>query len=64
MSNLLDEDREFTIIIDSLRTLSGVPSIDGSTVVLTVEDARAVCIVEITQSELSEFIDELTKLKN
>jgi len=63
---MLDEDREFIITIDELRSISGIPTIDGATVVLTLFGAgpQDVAIVELTQAELSELIDELQKLRS
>lgn len=58
----LDKTREFTVVIDSTRSVGAVPVLGGATVVLTVEDPHSVCVVELTQAELLEIIDELTKL--
>jgi hypothetical protein len=59
----LDESREFTVVIDSVRSVSGIPSDDGATVVLTIIDPVSAAVVELTQLELSELISELEKLQ-
>jgi hypothetical protein len=59
----LDEAREFVCTIDSLRSFSAIPTEDGETVVLTMTDPQDTTLIEVTQAELAEVIDGLSKLR-
>lgn len=54
---------EFTIQIDSTRSIGGNAASDGTNVVLVLEDPHSVSVVEITQDQLSQVITELSKLR-
>jgi hypothetical protein len=58
----LDESKEHVLVVDSLRTLSLIPTEDGQTIVLTVEDPHTVAFVELTRPELREFVSMGQKL--
>lgn len=60
---LLDWDRQFVIEIDAKRVVTGCPTIDGATVVLTLEDPHSVAVVELTQAELAVVIKRLGELR-
>lgn len=57
-----DLDREFVMNIDDRRSIRGVPTHDGKTVVLTVEDPHSIAIVELTQTEVGELVLKLAGL--
>lgn len=59
---LLDEDREFVLTVGAARSVSLVPTVDGTAVVLTCEDPHSVAVVELTQAELGELVDAARKL--
>ena len=58
----LDEAREIVIPIDDGRSISLMPTQDGVTVVLAVEDPQTVALVELTQRELRELAAALARV--
>jgi hypothetical protein len=55
----LDEDNEFVLIVDSVRSVSLIPTTDGASVCLSVEDPHVVAVVELTRLEVDELIEAL-----
>lgn len=51
-------DNEYTIVIDSLRSVSLTDTPEGG-VVLTVEDPHTVAIVEMSRDDLSSLYKEI-----
>jgi hypothetical protein len=51
---------EWTLVIDSLRTIQLASTTEGK-FVLTVEDPHSVAIVEVSPEELGDLRDEFTK---
>jgi hypothetical protein len=60
---LLDTEREFTLIIDSQRTITVTPTMDGQSVVIGTEDPNSIAIVEITMSEVDGLIEGLDRVR-
>jgi hypothetical protein len=54
---------EIVIVIDAVRSVTVNPTPDGETVVLMVEDPHSVAGIEMTQSELGEVINALSKFR-
>jgi hypothetical protein len=54
-----DFEREWVAEIDSHRSLMVVPTTDGATLTLLVEDPHSFAVVELTRSETEGLIEAL-----
>jgi hypothetical protein len=60
----LKEDNEFVLIIDSMRSISCIPTADGRTAIMFMEDPHSQVTVEITKNELIELIEGLSQIRD
>jgi hypothetical protein len=59
----LDIDGEFIMKIDERRSLSLIPTEDGATACLSLEDPHSVTVVELTMAEIDVLIEALQRLR-
>jgi len=53
---------EYTIVIDSLRTVELRGPTETGSIVLSVEDPHTVAVVEVPAAEARELLDKLTAM--
>ena len=59
---IMDESKEFIVTIDPERNVSALPTKDGKSIVLVVEDPVDVALVQMKKADLGELIAGLVKL--